>query len=207
MRRVSQVRAQGKNRELGQPGRAPIRFSIIRNRLDLARLTTRVKRRRRRAGKSARLVKFDRVNRKGDAMNIKKILVPFDFSHFSDAALESATALARDFGAELHIVHVKEPFAVYQTDSRFDLHPYGELDDLKNSLEKVVPSDPHVKYRQWLMTGGVIQDILQLADDENIDLIVMGTHGRRGLGRALVGSIAEGVLRRAKCPVEVRSHQ
>lgn len=130
-------------------------------------------------------------------MNIEKILVPFDFSKFSDAALEFATSLARDCGAELHIVHVKEPFAVFQTDSKFEVHPYGELDDLKKSLENVIPTDPQVKYRHWLMTGDVVKDILQLAHDENVNLIVLGTHGRRGIRRALVGSIAEGVLRRA----------
>lgn len=134
-------------------------------------------------------------------MNIKKILVPFDFSQFSDAALEYATSLARDFGAELHIVHVKEPFAVYQTDSKFGLHPYGDLGDLKKSLENVLPPDPSVKYHQWLMTGEVTRDILQLASEKNIDLIVMGTHGRRGLRRVLAGSTAENLLRRAMCPV------
>ena len=134
-------------------------------------------------------------------MNIENILVPFDFSRYSDAALQMASYIARDHGATLHVVHVKEPVLVYHVEGNYIVHPYGDLDGLKTTLETVTPADPTVEIRHWLMTGDVVEDILSLADQQQIDLIVMGTHGRTGLKRMLIGSVAEGVLRHAKCPV------
>lgn len=68
-------------------------------------------------------------------------------------------------------------------------------------LEAVVPEDPNVKYEHRMVTGDPAGRIVELAEEENIDLIVMGTHGRTGLKRLLMGSVAEAVVRRAKCPV------
>lgn len=68
-------------------------------------------------------------------------------------------------------------------------------------LEQVKPTDPTVPYVHRLVMGNPADEIVRLAEEENADLIVMATHGRTGIGRVLMGSVAEAVVRRAKCPV------
>ena len=134
-------------------------------------------------------------------MNAKKILFPTDFSTCSDAGLEQATALARDTGARLLIVHVEEPPAAYAGGEMY----YGMIEPdnaaMQQMLAAVVPSDPSVAYEHRLLTGDPADRIVELADEEHCDLIVMGTHGRTGFKRLLMGSVAEAVVRKANCPV------
>ena len=134
-------------------------------------------------------------------MKIQKILFPTDFSHTGDAALAMATALARDSGAKLLIVHVEEPPVAYGGGEMY----YGMADpateDLRKMLHDIAPPDPAVPYEHRLVTGDPAAAIARLAEEEGVDLIVMGTHGRTGLTRLLMGSVAEAVVRRAACPV------
>ena len=134
-------------------------------------------------------------------MKANKILFPSDFSHTGDAALEMATALARDAGATLVIVHVEEHSTAYGGGEFY----YGIAEpataDLRRMLAEVKPTDPQVPYQHRLITGEPASAIARLAEDENVDMIAMGTHGRSGLSRLLMGSVAEAVVRRAKCPV------
>ena len=130
-------------------------------------------------------------------MNANKILFPSDFSHTGDAALEMATALARDAGATLVIVHVEEHPMAYGGPEVY----YTAIADLHRMLEDIKPADLQVPYQHRLITGKPASAIARLAEDENIDMIVMGTHGRSGLSRLLMGSVAEAVVRHAKCPV------
>ena len=133
-------------------------------------------------------------------MTAKTILVPTDFSEFSEAALEYATSLARDTGAELLIVHVQEPPYYYDNAfGGFAVEPNDKA--IFNLLEEVKPSDSDVRYSHKLLAGDNATEIVRLAEIENVDMIVMGTHGRKGLSRVLMGSVAEGVVRRATCPV------
>jgi universal stress protein A len=134
-------------------------------------------------------------------MNVKKILFPTDFSHAGDAALSLATSLARDSGATLLIAHVEEPLQGYAGTDMYYGMPEPVTDDLKKLLDDVVPTDPAVAYEHRLLEGSPAQVIANLAESENVDLIVMGTHGRGGLTRLLMGSVAEAVVRRAPCPV------
>lgn len=134
-------------------------------------------------------------------MNIQKIVFPTDFSHCGDAALSFATALARDTGARLLIVHVEEPPAAYGGGELYYGLPEPAEDELRRMLLEVVPTDPAVPYEHRLVTGDPATAIVNLAEMEGADLIVMGTHGRSGLSRLLMGSVAEVVVRKAKCPV------
>jgi nucleotide-binding universal stress UspA family protein len=135
------------------------------------------------------------------AMNIKKILVPTDFSEPSEAALFHATALARQANAVLLIAHVHEPVEVY-TDTGFAGYPVaGGEEALERTLEEVRPPDAQVGYVHRMLHGNAADEITRLAENEDVDMIVMGTHGRSGLTRLLMGSVAEAVVRRAKCPV------
>ena len=124
-------------------------------------------------------------------------LVPIDFSSHSEAAIEFATAFAKDSNAELLIVHVLDP-DLKQLEG---VSPQAAMDGLVAALHEVKPTDESVPYAHRLLQGAPAEAILELAHEEPIELIVMGTHGRTGLKRVVMGSVAEAVVRRAPCPV------
>lgn len=133
-------------------------------------------------------------------MNAKKILFPTDFSHLSDAVLNHAAVLAKESGATLLVVHVEEPPMVYGEGAMYYGLPEPDQAALMTMLERIRPKvDVPVEHR--LLFGDPAGEIVQLADEEAVDMIVMSTHGRTGFMRLLMGSVAEAVIRRAKCPV------
>lgn len=134
-------------------------------------------------------------------MSERTILFPTDFSHTGDAALEMAATLARERGAKLLIVHVEEPPAAYGAGEMYYGMPDPVTDDLRKMLDQVVPPAPDIACERRLITGDPATAIANLAQEEGVELIVMGTHGRSGLMRLLMGSVAEAVVRRAPCPV------
>lgn len=138
-------------------------------------------------------------------MNINKILFPTDFSDSSKAALGYASTLAAETGATLYIAHVFDNTPTYLA----GYGGVGAVPDFSQEiakenralLEQVKPTKKGVEYVHEFVEGTPVHQLVALADREKIDLIVMGTHGRTGLSRLLMGSIAEGVLREANCPV------
>jgi nucleotide-binding universal stress UspA family protein len=140
-----------------------------------------------------------------------RILAPVDFSGASDVALRSALDLARRTGADLHVLHaVPGPYP--DAGTSFDglsgddrsfyrwvwNHADGELSAL---LDGISPNGTRI---ERVLTGGPPSHVvLDYAAQEGIDFIVMGTHGRRGLRRLVLGSVAEDVLRRTEIPVLV----
>ena len=134
-------------------------------------------------------------------MKAKKIQFPTDFSSCSDAPLAYATALARDTGATLLIVHVEEPPLAYGGGEMYYGTPEPDYAGLEQMLANVRPTDPAVPCERKLIAGSPADTIVEVAAAENVDLIVMGTHGRTGLRRLLMGSVAEAVIRTAPCPV------
>ncbi|GIW78996.1 MAG: universal stress protein UspA [Gemmatales bacterium] len=133
---------------------------------------------------------------------LNTILHPTDFSERSDVAFQLASSLAKDHGAKLLVLHVVQPRAVAYGEAISDLA-------LKECMEKAWQDIE--RYRAKEGSGLVVEHlveegdpatrILQVAADRGCDLIVMGTHGRRGLARLLMGSVAEQVVRKAPCPV------
>ncbi len=134
-------------------------------------------------------------------MHARKILFPTDFSTLSDAALTHATTLAQESGATLLIVHVEEPPTAYGTGEMYYGIPEPDNDALNTMLNNVVPTDSRVPYEHRMVIGDPAEEIVRIADEENADLIVMATHGRTGIKRLLMGSVAEKVVRYSKCPV------
>jgi nucleotide-binding universal stress UspA family protein len=134
-------------------------------------------------------------------MSTPKILFPTDFSTAGRAALETATALARDRGAKLLIVHVEEPPIAYGGGELYYGIDEPDRHELQRMLSEVVPTDPAVGFEHRLLLGNPAGAIVHLAEKEAVDMIVMPTHGRTGLVRLLMGSVAEEVVRKAKCPV------
>jgi nucleotide-binding universal stress UspA family protein len=139
-------------------------------------------------------------------MHARKILFPTDLSPVSTEALQWATSLARDTGATLLIVHVEEPPVAYGGGELYYGLDVGDREQLRQSLLKVQPADPQVPCVHKLLVGDPARAIVQTAEDEHADLIVMGTHGRTGLTRLLMGSVAEAVVRNAPCPVLTVKH-
>ena len=131
------------------------------------------------------------------------VLFPTDFSTASDAALSHAEALAKQSGAELLIVHVEEPPLAYGGGELYYGLPEPTSDRIQKMLADVRPQDAAVKFKHLLVMGDPAGEIVRIADEEKVDSIVLGTHGRTGLSRLLMGSVAEGVVRRAPCPVLV----
>jgi nucleotide-binding universal stress UspA family protein len=139
-------------------------------------------------------------------MNITNILFPTDFSERSVGALDYASQLAERFGAVLHIVHVDDLSEMramsaaegFMVASSLAIADLGELQD---RLEAIKPTVPGVRCKYHLVQGVPSAEIRALAQSNDVDLIVMSSHGRTGLSRLLMGSVAENVLRYSKCPV------
>jgi len=129
------------------------------------------------------------------------ILVPIDFTPASGAALEAAAALVRASGGRLLIVHAVEHQGLSENLVYSLIQPHLSTTELIEQLRTVVPSDKSVSYEHRLLRGAPIHGILDIAESEHVDLIVIGTHGRHGMDRVLLGSVAEAIVRRAKCPV------
>jgi universal stress protein A len=138
-------------------------------------------------------------------MNLKTIMCPTDYSRSSEAALSYATLLASESGACLYIVHVHEGLPTFVPGyAGYDI-PMDSADahekEAREALDRVVPTTPGVQYVHWFLTGAPEKEILAFAGRENVDLIVMGSHGRTGVARVLMGSVAEAIVRKASCPV------
>ena len=145
-------------------------------------------------------------------ITLNKILYPTDFSPAAEQAFDAAQRLARDSRSLLLIVHVAAPAQV-PTPAGAVVPPHAmanvaisedterTMEQVREELGKIVPDDGNIRFEHRLLAGVAGLEIPRLAEEEQADLIVMGTHGRTGLTRLLMGSVAEAVVRRAPCPV------
>lgn len=140
---------------------------------------------------------------------LKKILFPTDFSRCANQALSRAWDLARFHGAELHMLHA---LVLYEGDPYSPIHHVADIDGMTSQLRKSALeqmdsiiksySAEEIKVVKSQERGiSPAPAILNYVTDNDIDLVVMGTHGRRGLGHLFLGSVAEEVVRHAPCPV------
>jgi nucleotide-binding universal stress UspA family protein len=134
-------------------------------------------------------------------IRIQNILYPTDFSSYSNQAYFHAISLAEKHGASLTILFVYNPDGTTtpgsQGDEEADQHYW------RGQLEQIRPVNPRIAVRHVLLQGDPAGEIVRFGRDTGIDLIVMGTHGRTGMERLLMGSVAEKVLRDASCSVLV----
>lgn len=137
----------------------------------------------------------------------KKILVPIDFSEHSTLALDTAVSLASDFAASLTLVHVYEALAV-AVPAGYQLFSQAQLDRLFKELHQELAKQRQraeaagaTSVATELLHGFPVSELQNFAAENSFDLIVMGTHGRRGLSHAFMGSVAERLVRVAPCPV------
>jgi nucleotide-binding universal stress UspA family protein len=130
------------------------------------------------------------------------ILHPTDFSEQSEFAFRLACALARDYKARLVLLHVlPPPMATYAGGLAATADRWHDTDEAKARLQRMEEEAHRVRVESTVMAGDPVDMILRAATETNSDVIVMGTHGRTALGRLLMGSVAESVLRKAPCPV------
>jgi universal stress protein A len=132
---------------------------------------------------------------------VKNILCATDFSESSDFAFRVACALARDYGARLTALHVILPPLGAYGEGGYLPPPEEYEEGIHEKLVKLQPHDPRIVTDHRLEEGEAVPTILWVAGQTHADVIVMGTHGRKGLGRLLMGSVAEQVVRKASCPV------
>jgi len=140
---------------------------------------------------------------------VKRILCPVDLSEPVHPALDAACDIAAFFEAELRILNVIAPVPVLSVPptpaATFDVSAYQN--DLKRSACKLLEGLPKtklpekVKIKREVETGDPAERILASAEEEDVDLIVITTHGRKGLKHLVFGSVAEKVIRSAHCPV------
>jgi nucleotide-binding universal stress UspA family protein len=140
----------------------------------------------------------------------RNILVPVDFSPPSNLALKYALELSRTFGATLHVIHAWEvpaylrpDLTVWAGEVSTTLSDQVRLgaENAMRELSRDYGLDGNDAITCELIPGAPYNTILEVAKDGEFDLVVMGTHGRTGLSHALLGSVAEKVVRHAACPV------
>ncbi len=136
-------------------------------------------------------------------LNVSRLLVATDFSASSKAALSAAAVLAKRLNGRVVLVHAAEPSGSLQSEPL-------RVDELSRRryagrLQKMISASraDEVITDKVVLTGNPVEVILGQAKHENADLIIVGTHGRRGMKRLMLGSVAEAVVRRAACPVFV----
>ena len=144
---------------------------------------------------------------------LKNILVATDFGEASDAALTYGRDLARSYGATLHVVHVAENIlARYAGEGTLTLLPQLQSDveeAARKRLTALVTDEDRTMLhaKPVVLTAlGTAEAIVEHAKRHDVDIIVMGTHGRRALAHLLMGSVAERVVRTAPCPVLTVRH-
>ena len=138
------------------------------------------------------------------SITCERIVVPIDFSDCSVDALEYGIQMAKDVGASLTILHVLEPVCYGDDFALGHVAEQGRLDERVASQLRTCVSmirSSGVAARQVIRGGVTADSILEVARASTSDLIVMGTHGRRGISHVVKGSVAEAVLRLASCPV------
>jgi nucleotide-binding universal stress UspA family protein len=131
-------------------------------------------------------------------MTPKRILCPVDFSDCSCVALDHACELAAESSAKLFIIHVEK---AGQTCLPGSTGYVEALDEHKRLLIETTPSSAEIDYEQHYLRGNTIDEIRRFAMLRDVDLIVMGTHGRTGLAKALMGNVAEMISQHPPCQV------
>jgi universal stress protein A len=136
----------------------------------------------------------------------KKIVCPIDFSEFTDEILKYAVNITKKFNAELHLIHIIPnlnyftPYESFLTPENLVAIEKNIEKEVEKDFEKVM-KDINMPLKKIVKTGVTFVEIIDYIKEEDIDLVVMGTHGRSGIEHILIGSVAEKVVRKSPCPV------
>jgi len=139
------------------------------------------------------------------AVGFERILVPTDLSDISGRSLKYAKSIARQNQSQLFLVHINQALNPITPPEAVWIEEEGAQEQLEQQLEQAGEAlrSEGFRAKAFSVTGAVCDKIISLVNENKIDLIVMGTHGRSGLDRLVFGSDAEAVLRKVSCPVLV----
>jgi nucleotide-binding universal stress UspA family protein len=137
---------------------------------------------------------------------VANVLFAADFSPASEAALPYAAAICRHFGATLHLAHVLSDAGLLMMSGGIDYISMGTIyedshTEAREKLERIATRVGEMPHRCYVRHGAIWNSLAEIIKENEIDLIVLGTHGRGGFGKLLLGSVAENILRHAPCPV------
>lgn len=132
---------------------------------------------------------------------VHTILHATDFSTYSKYAFRMACAVARDYKARMIVVHVMVPPVVVYSEGMVPVQAENIQEVLNERLRTLADQHPEIPMETRLVEGDPATEILRAAEESKCDLIAIGTHGRTGVHRLLMGSVAEQVVRKAPCPV------
>lgn len=148
----------------------------------------------------------DWVEPLSSTMSLQRVLVPYDFSDYSELALKCALSFSQEYQAELHLLHVLPPHTVNEPEiAWYPKQHESAYHNAARRLQRAVPSEAHLwcQIKHAVSEGHPYREVLNYAEKNKIDLISIGAHGA-GFGmRALFGSNVDRVLRQAPCPVLV----
>jgi nucleotide-binding universal stress UspA family protein len=144
--------------------------------------------------------------RTSSAIAVKNVLFATDFSATSEAAFPYAVAICRRFGATLHATHVLSDAGLLMMTGGVDYVSMSTIyedaySEARVKLDQLCVRVEGIEHHNYVRHGQVWKSLAGIIDENKIDLIVVGTHGRSGLGKLLLGSVAEDILRHASCPV------
>ena len=136
---------------------------------------------------------------------VKKILAPIDFSEYSMEALRAAMELAKDLDGELHIVHIVTPHFALLDKMREQARETLMVEESEEELARIRRDDcgNSAKVVTQVMVGPPVPKLVEYATQQQIDLILLATHGRTGIEHLMIGSVAEKLVRAAPCSVLV----
>ena len=140
------------------------------------------------------------------AFSVRNVLFATDFSPISATALPYAAAICRRFRSTLHVVHVLSDAGLLMMTGGVDYVSMGTIfedaqNEAKEKLDQISSHFETIPHRNYVRHGLVWRNLATIIEANDIDLVVVGTHGRTGLGKLLLGSVAEDILRHAPCPV------
>ena len=140
------------------------------------------------------------------SLEVKNILFATDFSATSEKALPYAAAICRHFGSTLHVAHVMSDASALLMTGGLDYVSLSTIyedahTEAKEKIDQIAEQVQGIDHRGYVRHGSVWESLAEIIAESGIDLIVLGTHGRTGLGKLLLGSVAEDILRHAACPV------
>ncbi len=137
---------------------------------------------------------------------IQEIVVPVDFDQHTDTLVEFAISMADLLSAQLHFIHVSEPYEGYG--APLENLAYQDIEkQIRAAAEKkmaqliVESSEKNTNCTGKVVNGEVVDEIVAYTEEENAGMIIIGTHGTKGLKKILLGNVAERVVHRAPCPV------
>ena len=136
-----------------------------------------------------------------------KILVPIDFSEFTDDLVKYAAEIAQKFGSAIHLIHVIPnmdyftPYESFMAAENMATVQKGVEVEVQRDLEEVAGKFGGVPVTKVVRTGVSFVEIVEYVKNQQIDLVIMATHGRGGLEHIIIGSVAEKVVRKSPCPV------